>query len=105
MPDVLVHLAEGSDGSVRTVLEGMALGLPVVGAKVGVIPDYITHEKNGFLIESADPDQLAPLLRQLAADAELRTRLGQRAREHALTCHTPQIMAEKLEAFCLSLFG
>jgi glycosyltransferase involved in cell wall biosynthesis len=40
-------------------LEAMALGVPVVAARVGGIPELIVHEKNGLLFERHDAQALA----------------------------------------------
>ncbi len=50
---------------------------------VNGVRELIEHARNGFLIEP-DPDVIATHLRELAADPELRARLGGAAREAAL---------------------
>ncbi|GLI60637.1 hypothetical protein VaNZ11_002834 [Volvox africanus] len=66
------------------VLEAMASELPVVAVRAGGIPDIIRPGDNGvtgFLYEPADVDTASKLIGTLAADPELRARLGARARE------------------------
>jgi len=46
-------------------LEAMAAGLPLVGTRVGGIPELIKDGKNGFLCEPADPADLAAKIDQL----------------------------------------
>jgi len=46
------------DNLPNTVVEAMACGVPVVGFKIGGIPDMIEHRKNGFLARPTDIDSL-----------------------------------------------
>jgi sulfoquinovosyltransferase len=64
------------------VLESMASGVPVVGAKAGGIPDLIQHEQNGFLVDPGDSDGYVARVTQLM-DAKFRTVMGKKARAEA----------------------
>ena len=44
------------------VLESMACGCPVIGAKSLAIPEFVKNKKNGFLFEPGDYKQLAGLV-------------------------------------------
>lgn len=65
--------------------EAMAFGLPVVGWRAGNLPFLATHESEGLLVIPHDVVGLTHALRRLANDADLRTRLGKRARDRALS--------------------
>lgn len=47
------------------VLESMALGKPVVGARIGGIPEMVESEETGWLFDSGSAEQLAAQLRQV----------------------------------------
>ncbi len=55
----------------------MALGKPVVGTRVGGIPEVIDDGQNGFLVEPRNPQQLADRILALLLDDALRNRMGQ----------------------------
>ena len=67
------------------VLEAMALGRPVVGSNVDAVPELVEAGVTGLLVPPEDPAALRAVLDDLAADPELRARLGaagaRRARE------------------------
>jgi glycosyltransferase involved in cell wall biosynthesis len=60
------------------VLQYQAAGLPVVANAVGVQEDFVRSGETGFLANTAE--EWVGAIRALAADAELRRRLGQAAR-------------------------
>jgi len=64
--------------------EAMAFGLPVVGWRAGNLPYLAEHEREGLLIRPGDLKALTASLQRLAADADLRARLGRAAKARAL---------------------
>ncbi len=64
-------------------LEAMAAGVPVIGTRVGGIPELIEHESNGLLAEPEDAAGLAELLCRALADAGLQDRLRENGRRTA----------------------
>jgi len=56
--DVFV-LPSISEGNPTVMFEALACGKPFVGTKVGGIPEIITNNKLGILVEPRDPEELA----------------------------------------------
>ncbi|HOI92948.1 MAG TPA: glycosyltransferase family 4 protein [Candidatus Rifleibacterium sp.] len=87
LPDVLAALdiglitSVGSEANSRAALEFMASGKPVVGTSVGVIPEIVHHEEQGFIVEPRNATATAAALEKLITSPLLRQRLGQSARQ------------------------
>jgi glycosyltransferase involved in cell wall biosynthesis len=78
--DVAV-VSSDNEGTPVSLIEAAAAGRPGVATAVGGVPDVVTPE-TGILAEPGDVEALARGIGSLAADAEARTRMGARAREH-----------------------
>jgi len=63
------------EGLPLAALEAMQQGVPVVGTRIGGIPEVIKDGINGFLIPPDDVEMLAACLERILSDAELRARL------------------------------
>ncbi len=59
--DALV-LPSLNEGMPLTVLEGFAAGKPVVGSRVGGVPEVVPDERYGLLVPPGDPDALTAAL-------------------------------------------
>lgn len=51
--DFLIHLSN-FDGQPLTIIETMSIGIPAIATKVGAIPEMITNNENGFLVDNID---------------------------------------------------
>ncbi len=71
-----VILPSVNEGTPVSVIEALAAGRPVVATAVGGVPDVVREGVDGFLVEPGDLDGLAERLERLAADPELRARMG-----------------------------
>jgi glycosyltransferase involved in cell wall biosynthesis len=65
-------------------LEAMAMGKPVVAARIGGLQDIVAHEDTGLLVEPGDVHALAAALARLLDDAPLRARLGAAGRRRVV---------------------
>ncbi|NHC45253.1 glycosyltransferase family 4 protein [Motilibacter aurantiacus] len=90
--DVLVAPSR-NEAMPLVVLEAMHAGLPVLATRVGAVGEVVQHGRTGLLVEPEDVGGLASALRELAADRELRARLGAAGRERARTAFSDTAMA------------
>ncbi len=80
--DVFLHPAV-SEGFCNAVIEAQSMGLPVVAADAGGLPENIADGETGILVPRRDPRALAQALIRLANDPALGVRLGAAGRKRA----------------------
>jgi glycosyltransferase involved in cell wall biosynthesis len=68
------------EGLGMVLLEAAAAGVPVVGSRIGGIPEGIVDRQTGFLVPEKDPAALARRMTDLLDDAAMRLGMGARAR-------------------------
>jgi glycosyltransferase involved in cell wall biosynthesis len=73
--DIFV-LASAWEGLSLSLLEAMAVKLPVVATSVGGTPEVVLHEQTGLLVPPGDVSSLYIAIHSLISNAELRTQMG-----------------------------
>lgn len=81
--DVFLHTSS-SEGISNAVLEAMATGLPVVTTEAGGMREAVCDGIEGFVVQVRDADATANALVALAADPQLRNRMGAAGRQRVL---------------------
>jgi glycosyltransferase involved in cell wall biosynthesis len=87
----------------RVVLEGMAMGVPVLATRVGGPAEIITDGDDGLLLTPAAPARWAEALEHLIADAGAREALGAAGRRRAAHFTSERHVAEVLSAYEASM--
>jgi N-acetyl-alpha-D-glucosaminyl L-malate synthase BshA len=81
-------------------LEAMSCGVPVVGSRIGGLPEVIEHEKTGFLCDPNDVDCMKAIVLGLLKNEPLRQQIGQAARERAQRLfNRDRIVAQYVDAY------
>jgi glycosyltransferase involved in cell wall biosynthesis len=92
------------EGGPTIVLEAMAMAKAVVATRVGMVPEVITSEETGLIVEAGDSEQLARAVCRLVENTDLRQTIGQAARKRAVRCFSRSQMADRyLELFASSM--
>ncbi|MFQ5529630.1 MAG: glycosyltransferase family 4 protein [Gemmatimonadota bacterium] len=81
-----------------SVMEPMSLGKPVIGSRVGGIPEMIRDGETGLLVPPGDEEALAEALAALLRDAERAGEFGRRARERVAEEFSPDSELDQLTA-------
>lgn len=93
----LVAPSEWYENCSMTVLEAMAMGKPVIGTRMGGIPEQVEDGVTGCLYEAGNAPELTACLERLMAAPELRRRLGAAARlkaeaDYGLAAHNRELL-------------
>jgi len=88
--DVFVMLAPGSDGTCRAMLEAMACGRAVIGARRGAIGDTIEPGVSGWLVAPESRRELTQALIEALGQPERTRAMGEAARARVEQFHTRQ---------------
>lgn len=83
------------EGLPYTLLEAMALGVPIVASRVGGLAEVVQEECTGLLVPPQDSAALTRAILRLYEDSALRSRLGEQARGHQETSYSLQAMTGK----------
>lgn len=92
--DVVVHCSLKPDPFPTVVLEGMALGRPVIATRSRGPEEAIADGETGILVDPGDETAIAQAIRKLVGSEETRKLLGQRAAE-AAQAYTGSRMADE----------
>lgn len=77
--DVLV-VTSLSEGLPLSIIEAMAVGVPVVASRVGGVPEVIESGRNGFLCSVGRPEEFVDRVLELVWNPDMRSTLVFRAR-------------------------
>lgn len=80
------------------MLEAAAAGCAFIGPDSGCLADFLGHRRTGLLIRPADVAGLTDAIRELAADASLRRRLADAARQKVMAGYSLDAMARSFAA-------
>lgn len=89
----------------RVIIEAMAAGLPVIGARHGAIPDIIRDQETGLLVPAADPSALAAALQHLLAQPAKARALGQAGRIRAAAHYSIEQQIRQLTTLYDQILG
>lgn len=81
--DVMVMFST-MEGTPRAIMEGMAVGLPIITTNTGFCSDIVEHEIQGFVLGDHPTDEVVARLTQIFEDDALRERMGKSAHRRAV---------------------
>jgi glycosyltransferase involved in cell wall biosynthesis len=96
--DVFALPSTGNEGIPQALMQAMATALPVVTTPVGAIPELVTHNESGWIVQPENPASLAEGIATVLADPSLAKRLGDAGRAVVESKHTKAAMLDAMEA-------
>ena len=102
--DVFV-LPSVQDNLPNTVMEAIACGTPCVAFKIGGMPDMIEHQKNGYLAQPYQIEDLAQGIAWVLEDRGRHQKLAYRAREKVEKEFTLDIQAHRYLSLFTDILG
>ena len=100
----LFCLPSWREGMPRSLLEAMAMGLPVVSTDIRGCREEVVHGKTGFLVPVRDARALTRAMLQILQDEPLSRRMGQAARRHVESHFDEKLVIERQMAVLRELF-
>jgi len=102
--DILVHASTSADPFPNVILEGMALGLPIVGSNGGGVPEMIVDGESGRLSPMGDAGGLARSLESYLRDPAGAKAIGRagsiRVRQHFTAARSAREIEEIYGRLC-----
>lgn len=93
--DVFVRPSR-SEGLGNSFLEAMAVRIPVIGTKVGGIPDFLQDEVTGLFCKVDDPESIAKQSQRLIKDNKLREEIIENAYKMVLNNYSWNSISNKM---------
>jgi glycosyltransferase involved in cell wall biosynthesis len=91
------------DTSPNVVSEAHAIGLPVIGTRVGGIPEMIDEGTNGYVVDGDDAQAMGERMGRLLSDPETCRRMGEAGREKVRILNSPAAVAQAHVDFFLKI--
>jgi len=88
-----------------SILESMAVGTPVLGAKIGGIPELIEENVDGYTFVASDPKSLSEKMKLLWSDPDKRLMMGRKGSEKVHERNTPEMQYKNLINLYNSVLG
>jgi glycosyltransferase involved in cell wall biosynthesis len=95
--DVFALPSYANEGVPQALLQAMLVALPCVTTSVGGIPELAKDGETALVVPREDVNELGKAIRALLESADLRSRLGNAARQHCEKAFSYQEMLDRME--------
>ncbi len=95
LTDVFV-LPSYREGTPRTVLEAMSMGVPIITTNVPGCSQTVEEGRNGVLVPVKDSRALSAAIEKLTGDGKLRDEMGKAGREKVVAEFSDNVVVEKI---------
>ena len=91
------------EGLPRSILEAMAMSLPVVATDIRGCRESVLHEETGLIVPPQDSDKLAEALGIMLSNSELRKAFGSSGRQRVEDQYNEEFVFERLTKYYRAL--
>ncbi len=102
--DILV-VPSLNEGMGKVLVEGMALGKPIVASSVGGITDLVNNGDNGLLVPPRDPDALKEAILKLIRNKNMAQEMGKKGKARVYPEYDIFTMVKQIENLYESLLN
>jgi glycosyltransferase involved in cell wall biosynthesis len=75
------------------IMEAMAMGVPAIATQVGGVPELVSTENDGLLVEPRQPQQLADAIERLSHDPNLCKKFSEQGRKKVMQSFDSSVSA------------
>lgn len=94
--DIFLHLS-GLEGLGQTVIESLLMKKPTISSNIGGIPELISHEKNGFLIDNGNNSSVIEYIEKILNQPKLKKLITESEYEKIRTEYSWKSIAKRFE--------
>ena len=87
------------EGLGTSIMDAQTLGLPVIGSRVGGIPELVVDGLNGFLVEPGDEEGFGLRICEMLESPKLRSEFGDAARQSITSFSVSECVKKSLELY------
>lgn len=87
-----------SEGFGNSFVEALSCGVPIIGTRVGGIPDFLEHEKTGLFADVGDPHDIARQIVRLFEDDTLARTIATNGQQMVKEHYEWDAIAERFDA-------
>jgi glycosyltransferase involved in cell wall biosynthesis len=73
--------SEWYENNPMSILEAFALGKPVIGSRIGGIPELVRDNETGLTFEPGNAEDLSEKIKELLGNSSLLIKMGENARQ------------------------
>ncbi len=97
--DILIVSSEYGEPIARSMQEGMAMGLLVIGTLTGGSGELLQHEQNGLVFTTADAQSLAAQIARACSTPGLRTKLARQGQADVRANFDIRLTVDRIENY------
>ena len=101
--DLFIFTPNKPEGHPLVLIEAMANSLPIISSNQGAISESVIEGKNGFIVKSNSPNEIAEKINFFIENEVIRIKMGEKSKEIYLNNFTSEKMIENYEKIFYTL--